>query len=64
MRFAIDILDEAGNNRIYVGVPLGIDEGKLRIQLKDREARFDVARITDWCQIDRGCSEGRGELLG
>jgi len=63
MRFAIDILDEAGNNRIYIGVPLGIAEGKLRVQLKDGEAKFDVHRITDWFQIDQAKPQGRGKLI-
>ncbi|PZU81457.1 MAG: hypothetical protein DI528_21425 [Shinella sp.] len=63
MRFAIDIIDEAGNNRIYIGEPLGLAGDKLRVQLRDGEAMFEVERIADWFQIDHIEGKGRGELF-
>ncbi|MCJ7997195.1 hypothetical protein J5N58_19780 [Rhizobium cremeum] len=63
MRFAIDIIDDAGNNRIYIGEPLGLAGDKLRVQLRDREAMFEIERIADWFQIDQTESRGRGELF-
>ncbi len=62
MRFAIDIIDEAGNNRIYIGQPLGLAGDKLRVQLRDGEAMFDVERRLVPDRPDRG--EGsRGTVL-
>jgi hypothetical protein len=63
MRFAIDILDEAGNSRIYIGVPLGRCGDKLRVQLRNGEAELDIDRITDWFQIDQPSSSDRGQLF-
>jgi|GEM_PF-1932624 hypothetical protein len=63
MRFAIDTLDEAGNSRIYIGVPLGRSGDKLRVQLRNGEAELEIDRITDWFQIDQATSEERGELF-
>ncbi|MFN7009486.1 MAG: hypothetical protein ACK4PN_05600 [Allorhizobium sp.] len=63
MRFAIDTLDDAGNSRIYIGVPLGRSGGKLRVQLRNGETELDIDRITDWFQIDQTSREDRGELF-
>ena len=63
MRFAIDTLDDAGNSRIYIGVPLGRSGGKLRVQLRNGETELDIDRITDWFQIDQTSRENRGELF-
>ncbi len=63
MRFAIDTLDDAGNSRIYIGVPLGRSGDKLRVQLRNGETELDIDRITDWFQIDQTSREDRGELF-
>lgn len=63
MRFAIDTLDDAGNSRIYIGVPLGRSGDKLRVQLRNGETELDIDRITDWFQIDHTSREDRGELF-
>lgn len=59
----LSILDDAGNSRIYIGVPLGRSGDKLRVQLRNGEAELDIDRITDWFQIDQTSRQDRGELF-
>ncbi|EHS50106.1 hypothetical protein PDO_2744 [Rhizobium sp. PDO1-076] len=63
MRFAIDTVDETGNNRIYIGTPLGMAEDKLCVQLRDREMKIQIDKIVDWFQIDLPESRERGQLF-
>ncbi|UJW75553.1 hypothetical protein [Rhizobium sp. SL42] len=63
MRFAIDTVDETGNNRIYIGTPLGMAEDTLCVQLRDREMKIQIDKIVDWFPIDRPESRERGQLF-
>lgn len=63
MRFAIDTVDETGNNRIYIGTPLGMAEDQLCVQLRDGEMKIAIDNIVDWFQIDRPESRERGQLF-
>lgn len=63
MRFAIDTVDDSGNNRIFIGTPLGMIEDKLRLQLRDGEMKIQIDKIVDWFQIDRTDSRERGQLF-
>jgi hypothetical protein len=60
MRFAIDTVDDSGNDRIYIGTPMGVTGNALRLQLREGEVRLEIRKIIDWSQIDR--SEN-GELV-
>jgi hypothetical protein len=53
MRFAIDTVDDSGNDRIYIGTPIGITENALRLQLREGEVKLEIRKIIDWFQIDR-----------
>ncbi|WP_159945874.1 hypothetical protein [Rhizobium sp. 18065] len=63
MRFAIDTVDETGNNRIYIGTPLGMAEDQLCVQLRDGQMKIAIDKIVDWFQIDRPESRERGQLF-
>ena len=56
MRFAIDTVDESGNDRVYIGTPVEVREDKLHLKLRDGEVKLDIRKIIDWFQID--LSEG------
>ena len=41
MRFAIDTVDDSGNDRLYIGTPLHVTEDKLHLKLRDGEVKLD-----------------------
>jgi hypothetical protein len=63
MRFAIDTVDDSGNDRIYIGTPLGVMGNTLRLQLREGEVKLEIRKIIDWFQIDRGENGEKVELL-
>ena len=52
MRFAIDTVDETGNNRIYIGTPLGMAEDQLCVQLRDGQMKIAIDKIVDYSFVD------------
>jgi hypothetical protein len=63
MRFAIDTVDDSGNDRIYIGTPLGVMGNTLRLQLREGEVKLEIRKIIDWFQIDRSENGEKVELL-
>jgi hypothetical protein len=63
MRFAVDTVDESGNDRLYIGTPVEVREDKLHLKLRDGEVKLDIAKIIDWFQIDPSKSGERVELF-
>ena len=63
MRFAIDTVDDSGNDRLYIGTPLHVSEDKLHLKLRDGEVKLDIRKIIDWFQIDLSESGERVELF-
>lgn len=63
MRFAVDTVDESGNDRLYIGTPVEVREDKLHLKLRDGEVKLDVAKIVDWFPIDLSKSGERVELF-
>jgi hypothetical protein len=63
MRFAIDTVDDSGNDRIYIGTPIGITENALRLQLREGEVKLEIRKIIDWFQIDRSENGEKVELF-
>ncbi len=52
MRYAIDFVDESGNDRIYIGVPLEMTGGKMVLRMRNGDTQLDIARITAWHPVD------------
>lgn len=63
MRFAIDTVDESGNDRIYIGTPIGVIGNMLRLQLREGEVKLEIQKIIDWFQIDRSENGEKVELF-
>lgn len=63
MRFAVDTVDESGNDRLYIGTPVEIREDKLHLKLRDGEVKLDIRKIIDWFQIDLSEGGERVELF-
>ena len=63
MRFAVDTVDESGNDRLYIGTPVNVSEDKLHLKLRDGEVKLDIRRIIDWFQIDLSEGAERVELF-
>jgi hypothetical protein len=63
LRFAIDTVDDSGNDRIYIGTPMGIIDNALRLQLREGEVRLEIRKIIDWFQIDRSENGEKVELF-
>lgn len=63
MRFAVDTVDECGNDRLYIGTPVDVSGDKLHLILRDGEVKLDIRKITDWFQIDFSDSGERVELF-
>jgi hypothetical protein len=63
LRFAIDTVDDSGNDRIYIGTPMGIIDNVLRLQLREGEVRLEIRKIIDWFQIDRSENGEKVELF-
>ncbi len=63
MRFAIDTVDDSGNDRIYIGTPLGVTDNTLRLRLREGEVKLEIRKIIDWFQIDRSENGEKVELF-
>ncbi|MBX9469787.1 MAG: hypothetical protein KL839_18905 [Rhizobium sp.] len=63
MRFAVDTVDESGNDRLYIGTPVEVREDKLHLKLRDGEVKLDIRKIIDWFQIDLSEGGERVELF-
>lgn len=63
MRFAVDTVDESGNDRLYIGTPVEVREDELHLKLRDGEVKLDIAKIIDWFQIDLSEGGERVELF-
>ncbi|MFN3317226.1 hypothetical protein C0V73_13580 [Rhizobium sp. TH135] len=63
MRFAVDTVDDSGNDRLYIGTPVDVIEDKLHLKLRDGEVKLDIRKIIDWFQIDLSESGERVELF-
>lgn len=63
MRFAVDTVDESGNDRLYIGTPVEVRENKLHLKLRDGEVKLDIRKIIDWFQIDLSEGGERVELF-
>lgn len=63
MRFAVDTVDESGNDRLYIGTPVDVSDEKLHLKLRDGEVKLDIRKIIDWFQIDLSEGGERVELF-
>ncbi|THV24136.1 hypothetical protein [Peteryoungia ipomoeae] len=63
MRFAIDTVDDAGADRIYIGTPIRLRDHRLTLRLRDGEVSIDTSKIIDWFQIDRSTTRERADLF-
>jgi hypothetical protein len=63
LRFAIDTVDDSGNDRLYIGTPLQVSDDKLHLKIRDGEVKLDIRKIIDWFQIDPSESGERVELF-
>jgi hypothetical protein len=63
MRFAVDTVDDSGNDRLYIGTPVEVREDKLHLKLRDGEVKLDIRKIIDWFQIDLSEGGERVELF-
>ncbi|MDQ0420393.1 hypothetical protein J2045_001412 [Peteryoungia aggregata LMG 23059] len=63
MRFAIDTVDDSGNDRLYIGTPVRVSDDKLHLKLRDGEVNLEIRKIIDWFQIDHSDSGERVELF-
>ncbi len=63
MRFAVDTVDDCGNDRLYIGTPVEVREDKLHLKLRDGEVKLDIRKIIDWFQIDLSEGGERAELF-
>ena len=63
MRFAVDTVDESGNDRLYIGTPVDVSDEKLHLKLRDGEVKLDIRKIIDWFQIDLSETGERVELF-
>ena len=63
MRFAVDTVDEFGNDRLYIGTPVDVSDEKLHLKLRDGEVKLDIRKIIDWFQIDLSEGGERVELF-
>jgi hypothetical protein len=63
MRFAVDTVDDSGNDRPYIGTPVDVSDEKLHLKLRDGEVKLDIRKIIDWFQIDLSEGGERVELF-